>query len=179
MTTLRVPAEQEPERTLEASGEENQATGATGGSQGECQPASSEAGARAALRWAGMGVRGEFFRYVVVGGIAFVCDAGTLFALTRFLKVNYLISAPIGFTLGIVVNYLLSRTWVFERRRLKNTPVEVTIFTLIGVVGLGLNELILWFFQSKLGIYYMFGKGVSGCVVLVWNFGARKLALFR
>lgn len=123
-------------------------------------------------------MRGEFIRYLLVGGFAFACDTTTLYSLTQFLRVNYLISAPIGFVVGTIVNYLLSRKWVFQRRRLKSTPAEVTIFTLIGVAGLGMNELILWTFQAKLGIYYLFAKGVSGAVVFVWNFGARKLALF-
>ena len=108
-----------------------------------------------------------------------MCDAVTLFSVTEFLKVNYLISAPIGFMVGTVVNYALSRSWVFQRRTLKSKPAELTIFTLTGVVGLGLNEVILWYFQSRLGVYYLFAKGVSGCVVLAWNFGARKLLLFR
>jgi putative flippase GtrA len=126
------------------------------------------------------GVRSEFYRYVLVGGLATVFDATTLFSLTHFAGVNYLISAPIGFSLGTFVNYLLSGSWVFERRRLKNNKsAELTIFTLIGVVGLSLNELILWFFQSKLGIYYLIAKGVSAVVVLAWNFGARKAILFR
>jgi putative flippase GtrA len=125
------------------------------------------------------GVRGEFLRYFLVGGFAFVCDTFTLFSLTYFIKVNYLVSAPVGFLVGTAVNYVLSRTWVFQRRTLKNTSAELMIFTLIGVVGLGLNELILWIFQSKLGIYYLFAKGVSGVIVFMWNFGARKFALFR
>lgn len=108
-----------------------------------------------------------------------MCDTSTLFSLTQFLKVNYLVSAPLGFVVGTIVNYTLSRTWVFERRRIVSTPAEMTIFTLIGVVGLGLNELILWFFQARLRIYYLIAKGVSGVVVFVWNFGARKLTLFR
>lgn len=125
------------------------------------------------------GVRSEFFRYLLVGGLAFVCDTFTLYSLTQFLKVNYLVSAPIGFLVGTAVNYVLSRRWVFRRRTVNNTPAELTIFTLIGIVGLGLNELILWVFQSKLGIYYLYAKGVSGVTVFMWNFGARKLALFR
>ncbi|HVA00307.1 MAG TPA: GtrA family protein [Terriglobia bacterium] len=124
-------------------------------------------------------MRREFYRYVLVGGFATICDTSTLYSVTRFLKVHYLVSAPIGFLVGTVVNYALSRTWVFQRRTLKSRPAEMTIFTLIGVVGLGLNELILWFFQAKLRIYYLFGKGVSAAVVLIWNFGARKLALFN
>ena len=135
-----MPAERQPGRASESPRDGSEVTSAMGASRSK--GTTSRSGARLGNSFRGplRGVRGEFFRYVVVGGIAFVCDAGTLFALTRFLKVNYLISAPIGFTLGIVVNYLLSRTWVFERRRLQNTPVEVTIFTLIGVVGLGLTN---------------------------------------
>jgi putative flippase GtrA len=134
-------------------------------------------GMHAALVAGGLG--SEFFRYALVGGVAFVCDTFTLFSLTHFLKVNYLVSGAIGFLVGTAVNYVLSRSWVFRRRTLKNTPAELTIFTLIGLVGLGLNELILWFFQSRLGIYYLYAKGVSGVTVFLWNFGARKLALFR
>lgn len=130
-----------------------------------------------AARGAG-GLGGEFLRYFLVGGLAFVCDTFTLFSLTHYLKINYLASGAVGFGVGTVVNYILSRNWVFQRRTLRNTPAEVTIFTLIGVVGLGLNELILWFFQSRLGIYYLFAKGVSGVTVFMWNFGARKVALF-
>ena len=130
-------------------------------------------------RGAGSGVGREFARYVLVGGFAFACDTSTLFSLTQFLKVNYLASAPLGFVVGTIVNYALSRSWVFERRRLMSTSAEMTIFTLIGVIGLGLNEAILWTFQAKLKIYYLLAKVVSGVVVFGWNFGARKVALFR
>ena len=143
------------------------------------QTVPSGTGMPAGGRGTGIGVRKEFARYVLVGGFAFVCDTSTLFSLTQFLKVNYLVSAPLGFVVGTIVNYILSRTWVFQRRRLASTPAEMTIFTLIGIVGLGLNELILWTFQAKLRIYYLFAKGVSGVVVFGWNFGARKVALFR
>ena len=143
------------------------------------QTVSNGTGLPTGRRGGGSGVRRELARYIIVGGLAFVFDTSTLFSLTQFLKVNYLISAPLGFIVGTIVNYTLSRTWVFERRRLVSTPAEMTIFTLIGVVGLGINEWILWFFQSRLKIYYLFAKGVSGVVVFGWNFGARKLALFR
>ena len=178
MTAVRVPAEQQPERTSASPGGEREQNCATGGSQNESQRARS-AGAGTIFHGAERGLRGEFARYVVVGGVAFVCDTGTLYSVTQFLKVNYLISAAVGFALGVGVNYLFCRKWVFKRRRLENATVEMTIFVLIGVVGLGLNELILWTFQAKLGIYYMFAKVVSGVVVFMWNFGARKLVLFR
>ena|SRR5690348_12079944 len=142
-------------------------------------PERQSAGAAIAAAGGTSGVRSEFYRYVVVGGLSTVFDAGTLFSLTRFAGVHYLVSAPIGFCIGTIVNYFLSGSWVFERRTMNNRSAELTIFTLIGLVGLLLNELILWFFQSRLGIYYLIAKGVSAAVVLGWNFGARKLVLYR
>jgi putative flippase GtrA len=52
----------------------------------------------------------EFVRYVLAGGFAFACDASTLYVLTAFLGVYYLISGVVGFGLGLAVNYLLSRS---------------------------------------------------------------------
>jgi putative flippase GtrA len=70
------------------------------------------------------GVRSEFFPYLFARGTAFVCDTSALFSLAQFLRVDYLVSAPIGFAVGTVVNYVASGRWVFHRRTLKNTPVE-------------------------------------------------------
>jgi putative flippase GtrA len=133
------------------------------------------------LEWRPLGrpVSREFVRYAVVGAFAFACDASTLYVLTAFLGVYYLISAVVGFGVGLAVNYLLSRTWVFERRTLTNASMEATVFSVIGIAGLGLNEAILWTFQGKLGISYLIAKGVSGVAVFVWNFTIRKITLFR
>lgn len=121
----------------------------------------------------------QFVRYAVVGSAALVVDFGTLFALTHFAGVYYLISAAISFTLGLAVNYWLSRTWVFSNRTLSNSTLEFTVFAAIGVAGLGLNEVGMWLLTSKLGLYYLLAKIVTAAFVYVWNFGARKYSLFR
>jgi putative flippase GtrA len=176
---VRLSTQQQGDSFLKPALGGSEVTIAVGIAANLSQTARGGAGFRASGRGAGSNVRREFVRYLLVGGFAFVCDTTTLFSLTQFLKVNYLISAPIGFAIGTLVNYVLSRKWVFQRRTVKSTTTEMTIFTLIGVVGLGLNELILWIFQAKLGIYYLFAKGVSGVTVFMWNFGARKVLLFR
>ena len=121
----------------------------------------------------------QFLRYTVVGGVAFAVDFGILFALTRFAGVYYLISAAISFTAGLFVNYFLSRTWVFNRRTLKNSTLEFTIFAAIGAAGLALNELGMWLLASKAGLNYLLAKLITAGFVYLWNFGARKYSLFR
>jgi putative flippase GtrA len=121
----------------------------------------------------------QFSRYLVVGGLAFVIDFGLLYLLTEFAGLHYLISAAIAFLFGLLTNYCLSRLWVFDRRTMENVAMEFVIFAVIGIVGLGLNEVILWFVREKIHFHYMLAKAVSTGILLIWNFGARKSVLFR
>jgi putative flippase GtrA len=121
----------------------------------------------------------QFARYLFVGGLAFGVDFGLLFVLTSLAGLPYLISAAIGFCFGSVINYGLSRIWVFDRRTLSSGSLEFAVFGLIGVVGLGLNEAIMWSMHELLHLHYLIAKVVSSSVVLLWNFGGRKFLLFR
>ncbi len=83
--------------------------------------------------------RMQMFRYMFVGGAAFIVDFVSLFILTDFFGIYYLISAAIAFILGLIANYLLSVSWVFNKRTLENRTFEFGIFAIIGIVGLGLK----------------------------------------
>ena len=63
----------------------------------------------------------EFFRYAVVGGIAFLADYGTLFLFQELILTGgtpweLFISTAAGFIVGLIVNYVLSLTFVFRRK---------------------------------------------------------------
>jgi putative flippase GtrA len=121
----------------------------------------------------------QFFRYIFVGGVAFIVDFSSLFILTDFVGLHYLTSAALAFLLGLITNYILSINWVFNRRNYENIILEFGLFSLIGLIGLALNEIFIWFFTAELGIYYMFSKIITAIIILFWNFSARKLTLFR
>lgn len=120
----------------------------------------------------------QLFKYFFVGGIAYTVDFGSLYILTDIVKVHYLISAAIAFTLGLITNYTLSIFWVFSQRTVANKRLEFVIFTVIGMVGLGLNEVIIWFFTETVHFHYLVSKVFSTVVVFFWNFFARKKILF-
>ena len=73
----------------------------------------------------------QLFRYTFVGGLAFIVDFGTLFILTEYLNLFYLISAGIAFILGLITNYALSVNWVFSNRTLDSKGMEFFLFTVI------------------------------------------------
>lgn len=121
----------------------------------------------------------QLFRYFFVGGAAFIVDFVSLFIFTDFFGIYYLLSAAIAFILGLLANYLLSVKWVFNKRVLENRKFEFGIFAVIGVIGLGLNEVIIWFFTDNLQMYYLYSKVIAAAIILFWNFFARKFTLFR
>lgn len=122
----------------------------------------------------------QFFRYVFVGGIATVADWSVLAFATEILSVHHLISAIISFVVGLLVNFALSKLLVFKANEAKtNATMEFVGYAVIGVIGLGLTELILFLLTDKAGLHYMLSKVVATMVVLVWNYLARKKVLYK
>lgn len=120
----------------------------------------------------------QMLRYLFVGGIAFVVDFGALVALTELAGLHYRLAAATAFLAGLAVNYLVAVVWVFDRRNLGNKPLEFGIYALVGVVGLGLNDAILYGLSEFARLHYTLSKLVSAAIVLQWNFFARRSLLF-
>lgn len=121
----------------------------------------------------------QLIRYTFVGGIAFIVDFSTLFFLTQYSSVHYLLSAAIGFTLGLCINYFLSILWIFKNSTYKSRQLEFLLFTTIGIIGLGITELSIWSLTYLFEIHYLFSKLITTIVVYLWNFFARKYLLFN
>jgi len=145
---------------------------------------------------------GEFLRYAVVGGIAFVVDFG-VFALFRELVFGgsdgaaaITVSTAAGFIAGLAVNYVLSMLMVFrsEKQQEQGRNLRaVLIFAVVGIIGLGLTELLQWFgervlLQTALGKAFnkaVFDLGayaikiVVAGIVLIWNYVGRKIFVFK
>ena len=120
----------------------------------------------------------QFVRYTFVGGLAFIVDFGLLYVLTEYLNLYYVVSATLSFIAGLLVNYFISITWVFAKAGASKHIVEFIYFASIGIIGLLLNGLILWFITESFDIYYMYSKLIAAVIVYLWNFLARKYFLF-
>ena len=121
----------------------------------------------------------SFCKYLLAGGAGFLLDFGTLYLCFNVLGMHYLISAILGFIVGLVFVYISSNKWVFGKRQMGDRQMlEFSLFTVIGIVGLGLTVLFMWLFVDLLGIYPLIAKLITTGLVLIWNFGARKYLLY-
>ena len=121
----------------------------------------------------------QMIRYSISGAIAFSVDMSLLFILTEYFGCNYLIAAILAFITGMLIVYLLSVGWVFPNRSFKSRRKEIWIFFIIGLIGLGLNEVIIWSFTEYANLHYMVSKLISTTIVYFWNFFNRKYLLFN
>ena len=124
---------------------------------------------------------GQIARYLVTGGLAFVVDFG-LFAMCLYvLEWHYLASNLVGLVAGLLLNYYISVAWVFSacKRNMKKKEFEFMIFALIGFAGVAINQLVMFLMVGCMEWQEMLSKMLAAVIVLMWNFGARKVLLFR
>lgn len=114
-------------------------------------------------------------RYAFVGGAATVADWGCLFILHDMLKIQILLATAIACFAGILVNYFLSKRFVFKQEIGIKKRYEFMMHAIIGLIALGFNILLMYVLNILLGIYYMISKVIVTAVVFVWNFAARKM----
>ncbi len=119
----------------------------------------------------------QMFKFLLVGGLAFVIDYVTLIICKEVFNIPVLISAAIAFTISVIFNYILSVKWVFDVDKNKSEKKNFIIFIVFSVIGLGLTELIMWFGVDIIKISYLIVKIIATAIVMVFNFVTRKLFL--
>ena len=120
-----------------------------------------------------------FVRYLFAGGAGFLFDYGVLVLCFEVFGWHYLLASAVGFICGLILVYVASNKWVFSNRKMSHRQVvEFAVFSIIGVVGLLLTMLFMWVFTDVCSIHALISKLLTTALVLVWNFGARKLILY-
>lgn len=128
----------------------------------------------------------QVVKFGIVGIIALIIDVALL-NLLMLAHLNNVIAGTISFVISLIFNYIASMKYVFKHREDMAKWMELLIFVISAVIGLLINDLIIW--ASTLGlaeslrgsaIYVLrtnIGKLIATVVVAVWNFIIRKWLL--
>ena len=116
----------------------------------------------------------QLFRFAIVGIIAALVDVGVLVLLKELFYVDVLLSSAVSFSVSVVVNYILSMTFVFKSKG-KSKVREFIVFVILSIGGLCLNQVILWAGVEFTSIHYLIIKFLAMVIVPVYNFITRKI----
>ncbi|MEH2956036.1 GtrA family protein [Candidatus Merdisoma sp. JLR.KK011] len=121
----------------------------------------------------------QIMKFGVVGFLCFFIDYGIMVALVELAGFQELWASAFSFTVSVVVNYILSITVVFDTDKNANQAKQFVVFVILSLIGLGLNQLIMWGGVAWLKQYmdraYMIVKIFATGVVMVYNFISRKM----
>lgn len=140
----------------------------------------------------------EILRFVIVGGIATLIDffitGVILYAFDPNLYPHFynvffgggkpktiatVISTGVGFTVSLIVNYILSVVFVFSDKGNSKTKTGFLLFVVLSVIGLGINMLGMYLGYDLCHINEWIVKILMTIIVLVYNYITRKLFIFK
>lgn len=119
----------------------------------------------------------QISKFGIVGVLATALDFLILWGLVSLAGINYLVGATIAYIISLVFNYIASMKYVFQRRDDLKRSYEFTIFVVLALIGLLLNNLTMWVLTGLFAVNYMISKVFATALVMVWNFASRKALL--
>lgn len=121
----------------------------------------------------------KFLRYGISSGLALLVDVGFLWGLSRYSSVDYLLAAGIGFSAGCAVNYMISKSMVFDDNSNRKQSATLILFVFVGFIGLLINHMILFVGVDVLAMHLLAAKVISAMLVFWFNFLARGYFVFK
>lgn len=123
----------------------------------------------------------QLFRYCFVGGISFVADTAAFWTAKQILgEERYLLAEVFGFIVGVIVNYILTKSFAFKGVEASTGQTgEIAIFLGITLAGLAWTELLMYIGVEKFGMGSLPAKVIAAVIVLFWNYGMKKLLLYK
>ena len=115
--------------------------------------------------------------YGIIGGFCATLDFGIYTLLCHFDVLPYLWANVISIHCGIICSFLLNRTFNFKVK--DKTPQRFLSFYVVGLIGLGISELMLYLMVTVGNWNEVLCKLISVVVVALIQFVLNKYITFK
>ena len=120
----------------------------------------------------------DFMLYLIVGGLATIVEWGIFFLLNQLLNINHLLATAIAFIFSTIANWGFGRLLVFKHSH-ESLSKELTKIYATSIIGLIINECIMYLGVDILGAHAMLIKIIATGVAFIWNFLVRKHLIYN
>lgn len=131
----------------------------------------------------------EVVKFLISGGICFLIKLVCSVALRFSLGQDTWLSVLLAELVAIAANYVLCVFWIWPSAKDSSAVTKIG-FVVTSLIGLLLNELLMWLFRLILGeeqvLFTVFGRNITmymvnicitTALVLFWNFFTKRAVL--
>lgn len=119
----------------------------------------------------------KIIKFSIVGGIATIIDFICLYIFKEYLNIDVILANTLSFIISVIYNYIASITLVFDINKNKNKKLKFALFIIFSIIGLIINNTLIYILTNTLNIYYLLSKVIATLIVMIFNFITRKKLL--
>ena len=120
---------------------------------------------------------GRLFRFLLVGGVATLCQYAILIALVEGTSQDPVVSSAIGAFFGAMVNYWLNKTLTFQSSAHHTTTLPR--FFVVAITAMALNALLMALFTNFVGFPYIFSQIITTVLIVLFTYNANRIWTFK
>jgi len=120
----------------------------------------------------------EIILYGVGGGIALSLNVFLTYILTEKIKIFYLFSAILGYSLSLIFNFVF-QSFITFKSDTNFILKKFTKFIVIQLSGLAFYSFLVFSFTHFLEFHYLISVIISSAIVFLYNFIFSKFFVFK
>jgi putative flippase GtrA len=119
----------------------------------------------------------QVIRFLIVGVASFMVEFLVFVFLVDVVDIKYTHANLPAMALAIIFNYFLTKGYVFESIKY-NARTTFLLFITFTLLGVGLNQFLLWFFVEQATINIKLSKILAVALVAIFNYFTKKHFVF-
>ncbi len=112
----------------------------------------------------------QILRFLLGGGVGVLVYYATLYTLTEFAGVWYVISAIVAFVLNYAINFTLQKFWTFENKDTKNVSRQLRLYFGMALGFLATNTVLLYILVEYVHLGYLVAQLILTLLLTVASF---------
>jgi len=116
----------------------------------------------------------EIVRFCISGGIGVILGYATLYILTEYVGLWYLLSSMTACALSYTIGFIMQKFWAFKNRDTKKIKRQIFLYLVISVLFFVTNTGFMYVFVDYCHIQYIFSQIILTIILSIISYITTK-----
>lgn len=119
------------------------------------------------------------FRFVLAGAVASLTQILGVTIFYEKLGYDIIPATTLAFIIAFLASFSLQKFWTFRDFRSKVLDRQLSIFLVLAVINLIINDILMHFLVNTFSIWYIFAQFATSGMIGIYSFLAYKFVIFK